>query len=388
MIKPLISAGTSRGGTTFLARILSVNNNAKMASDPFLPLFKRLRNQIYETNNIAFSPDGPSSDYYFSDEKLKVMDLIQESNLNLEFPQADLLEIKAALKNRMGQAAPELAEHFNGLHGRTFFDLFANSIQRMAEIYACPNSSWCGFNDNWVSEYFPLFARAFTKAKFISIIRNPRGSIASLTKAKDKRLDLIPPVYAFTRSWRKHVDFTIYMRTMPLFQDRLYVLLYENLVRNPAHEIRKICEFLDIEFSGNMLDTLKFRPMRGNKWEAYSHFKEEVPNQGIYTNAVDRWKTFLQPQVVEFVEFVCGLELDYLGFERIAYHGGSPTKEALRFAECDLTDAQGWHLPMEELGTEVSNDLRRYELLEQRNPWKEEIRRSFLFSEVFHALRE
>ena len=43
---PLFSCGTSRGGTTFFTRILSVNKQVKMASDPLLPLFRAFRNEV------------------------------------------------------------------------------------------------------------------------------------------------------------------------------------------------------------------------------------------------------------------------------------------------------------------------------------------------------
>ena len=46
MIAPLFSCGTSRGGTTFFARMLSLNAEIAMASDPFLPLFRSFRTAV------------------------------------------------------------------------------------------------------------------------------------------------------------------------------------------------------------------------------------------------------------------------------------------------------------------------------------------------------
>ena len=46
MTLPLFSCGTARGGTTFFTRILSVNKQVKMASDPLLPLFRAFRNEV------------------------------------------------------------------------------------------------------------------------------------------------------------------------------------------------------------------------------------------------------------------------------------------------------------------------------------------------------
>ena len=358
-----------------------------MASDPCLPLFKKLRNQIYLINKISFSNDGPSSDFYFSDEKLKIMELIQETDLKIEFPQEDLPELREDLKQRMKLGAPELAPYFGNLNGENFIEIFSNCIQTMSEIYKAQDGSWCGFNDNWVSEYFPLLAKAFPTAKFIGIVRDPRSCITSITKIKPKKPLFVPPIYSFIRSWRKHVDFTIYMQSIPLFKDRFYLLQYENVARDPEGEIKKVCDYLDIVFSKEMLDTLKFRPLRGDKWQTYSHFKEELPDQGIYADSIDRWKTFLPSEAIEFIEFACGPELRYLGFNLSCYNSGPLSTKAQAFAESDLNDAKGWKLPMRDIKTEFNDDLKRYNILKKDGLTTEDIKKNFLFYETYSVLK-
>ena len=80
MSLPLFSCGTSRGGTTFFTRILSVNKQVKMASDPLLPLFRAFRNEIV-LNKIDkdFDISQPLDDYYYYKNKLinsKVKDFV------------------------------------------------------------------------------------------------------------------------------------------------------------------------------------------------------------------------------------------------------------------------------------------------------------------------
>jgi hypothetical protein len=38
-----------------------------------------------------------------------------------------------------------------------------------------------------------------------------------------------------------------------------------------------------------MLNTEKFRPISGEKWSKHSSF-ENVPEKGVYTQSIDRWK--------------------------------------------------------------------------------------------------
>jgi hypothetical protein len=43
-MKQLFALGTARGGTTFFARMMGLNQQVEMASDPFLPVYRQFRN--------------------------------------------------------------------------------------------------------------------------------------------------------------------------------------------------------------------------------------------------------------------------------------------------------------------------------------------------------
>jgi hypothetical protein len=388
MAQPLFSAGTSRGGTTFLARILSLNSQISMASDPFLPMFKRLRNKIYEQSGLIYPKDAPTSDYYFSTQHLDLLKLLHNSNLkNITVNSDEVTEIRMAVQKRMSLASPELIPAFNNLNGANFYELFRNGIELMASVYQSEQNDWVGFNDNWVSDYFPLFAKAFPDAKFISIIRDVRGAISSMTKLSETRPELIPPMYNFVRSWRKHVDLSISYKSDALFKDRFHIVKYEDLASNPKETISNLCKFLNVEFSEQMLETEKFRPFKGDKWEPYSHFND-VPQTGIFQIGIDRWKSFLDQDMISFIEHICSPELKYLGYELTQLPYIQIPQPIAKKVKNDYDKALGWKLPIDDFAQEFVKELNRNQSLQHNSIPVVEMELNFLRSSCFKQINE
>lgn len=341
MTKAIFSTGTARSGTTFFARILSVNDQIKITNDPFLPIFRSLRTEILrQTVSPDFNAAMPLDDYYFSEEKIAMMKAIQGGDLNLKFPIEQQVTLDAQLKDRVPLGAKELVPFIGELRGSTYFELFQNGLQLLEKAHRVKNIDWCGFNDNWVIEFFPLLAKAFPDAHFIVILRDPRATIASSMQLRAKEPEMVPLMYSFAHHWRKHVAFSRILLSHPLVKDRLSVIRYEDLVINPEQVVSKLCRKLNVHFDVSMLDTEKFRPFRGDKWTPWSNFK--VPEKGIYTDSMASWKKNLSLGNIEFIEFICDPEMRLVGYSPEVYEGGLPSGEVMRFLEEDDKIAIGW----------------------------------------------
>ena len=83
----MFASGSARGGTGLITRMLSVGDQAEIALDPYLELYKQLRKAIILNNdpNSKFNFDSPIDSYYFANKKLKILDLITDSDLSLNF---------------------------------------------------------------------------------------------------------------------------------------------------------------------------------------------------------------------------------------------------------------------------------------------------------------
>lgn len=387
MYHPLFSCGTTRGGTTFFTRVLSVNESIKVASDPYLPIFRSLRTAIMRKKiNSDFDPDQPLDDYYFSSEKIRMMKAIQTSDLDLPITKEELDTIRTQLSARMNLAAKELLPFLPALNGSTYFKLFQNGLRLLEKAYDISSAKWVGFNDNWIIEFFPLLARAFPKAKFIVIVRDPRAAMASSIALRNRDPQLVPLMYSFAHCWRKHAAFAIMLMQNPLFKSRLFVFRYEDLATDPENIVKKLCQFLKIEYDGSMLNTEKFRPIIGDKWNTYSNFN--FSKSGIYMDSVARWKNYLEKGTIEFIEFVCEPEMKLFGYDTVDYKGGLPSSDIMRFLLKDDKVAQGWRCKHESWDIEHSYELFRKQAckIEKELLTPIMIENNFLFKEVLEAI--
>lgn len=384
MSNPLFTFGTSRGGTTFFTRILSVNPEIKVASDPFLPLFRAFRNEVI-TQNVDPSYDihQPLEDYYFSASKLQRMKTIQSSSLNMQLLNSDLSKLQSQLAARMSLAAKELASGASEIRGNTILELFSGGLSLLENVYEAQDTSWCGSNDNWVVEFLPILANAFKDAKFIIMVRDPRGAMASSRKVGDKNPELVPLMYSFAQHWRKHAAFSWKLMKDPNLKDRLFVLRYEDLVCSPGEKVKEICKFLNVEFSRDMLVPKNFRPISGEEWTTYSSF--EVPEDIIYTDSIDSWKKYWEKRQIEFIEFICDPEMRLFGYEPQEYFNGSLSTAAMEFLLEDDQTAQGWRGRHEAWDKEIAHQLTRKEMIQKNvdNSSRDNKENYFLFEEVF-----
>ena len=68
---------------------------------------------------------------------------------------------------------------------------------------------------------------------------------------------------------------------------------YEDMVQDPASEIREVCEFLKIDFLPNMLTPKRY----GSSYE-----KPGVIGKGIETSSLERWQSSIHPLNARFID--------------------------------------------------------------------------------------
>jgi len=390
MTKQLFSFGTSRGGTTFFARMMSLNSKVKMASDPFLPIYSQIRNHVMlDFTKGTYDISVPLNDYYYSLDQIKEKQLVENFNPSVFIPSKAKPYLKSSLYDRMGLASRELLKYVDDLlteENITYTDLFYK-LHSVLEIAYEKEQAYVGANDNWVIEFLPLLVKIFPEAKFIVIIRDPRGAVASSLGLKKKNPKLVPLIYSFVRHLRKHMAYAIEYINNPIYSEKVKVIRYEDLCLNPENELREVCDFLGIGFNSIMLETEKFRPIVGDKWVKYSNFN--VPEQGIYTQSIDGWKVRLSNEVIELVEFLCSPEMNYFNYNTTLYGNGFLSEDAFGFVLQDNKEAIGWRNLYDNIHAELSNDLFRHQLLKFNPEQVDKVlaEKYFIFRSVEKALR-
>jgi hypothetical protein len=393
--RPLFVTSTARSGSYLISMMLSTNKDITVASEPYLGLFRSLRNALVRRDapselQESFDPSSPIQDYYFTDERIKLMDVVQAGDLNdtLFDPQEwdQFLEVSAL---RTGLQCAELVPYLSELRGSNYKDVFDNALKIIAKARNAEGRKWVGIKDAWTIEYFTLLARAYPDARFIVILRDPRAIINSnLGITKTSPSEVVQPM-SYGRHWRKIVAFALKYRGDSTFAGRLHLVTHERVLEDPEKAAREMCEFLDVEYDPAMLDTDNYYEYAtGSTWIGNSTF--ETVTSGISMHRADRWRKMLDPKVSKMVDFMCGPDMNVVGYEPLADDSGQwPEADILEhIIECneaytnwrsDLGD------PQQDYGFEL---FRRAMLaLPERPRDTNLIRRSFLFEEAFDRLR-
>lgn len=391
MSRPLFSVGTARGGTNLLTKMLSVHAQVSMAADPYLPLFRSLRNGILRQARdpairAAVPPESILDDYYFSRKKWKALEQVQEATLQVPFQEQERPALLSALAARARLSSSHVVPHLDRLRGSSYEDLFRSALQILEMADSAPCKAWVGFNENWAVEFLPALARAFPEAKFLILLRDPRGPIASALKEPDPKK--VPQVISFARHWRKAVALMAAYRQQPLFAQRLMVLTYEEMALDPERCAQQLCRYLDVAYDSTMLDTRRWRSADGTAWKGNSH--QGASSAGIYTSSIRAWEKSMPSEWVELVEFICVSEMRFLDYEPVRFsleRDLSPA--ALSAAERDMRECLGWRSDSGELEQEMGCELFRQSLLrcEGEAVHPEWIRTSFLNEAAWEVLK-
>ncbi len=156
----------------------------------------------------------------------------------------------------------------------------------------------------WETEYFPELLNWFGDMKFLYVLRNPYAHFHAALKsmrAGDKghegmkltwrnrfpfigrELALMRTSYCLMRKYRK------------LFGDHFYVLVYDRLLEDPDTELKKVCDFLEIEFHPALrCPTILGQPWKGNSWYAENY-------DGIDKRPLTHWHDKISQLEIKYV---------------------------------------------------------------------------------------
>lgn len=144
----------------------------------------------------------------------------------------------------------------------------------------------------------------FPDAKFVHLVRDGRAVSASVLP-----LNWGPnTIGAAARDWMEHVAAGLAAESrLPPTQIRR--VRYEDLVRDSAREVRRLCEFLQIEFRDSMLAGTGFQP------EMYSRFLHPLVGRPPQAERISAWEDRLESRDIEMFEALTGDVLACLGYD-------------------------------------------------------------------------
>src|ERR1700756_2398303 len=158
---------------------------------------------------------------------------------------------------------------------------------------------------------FTLFvdriSNTFRDAKFIFIIRDYRANI--LSRKQSIYLESANVAYNAYR-WK------LFNKKVVRFQknnkDKIFTIRYEDLVKNPDEELKKICRFLNVNDAYMLtLGNEQYKNV-SEKIAAYEKHKHRFEkkyadlSKSINQDRLDSWKTELSTKEIEICDAICG----------------------------------------------------------------------------------
>ena len=120
--------GTARGGTTVISRMLSANKDINVAISPFLEILRLQRNLVlnkFDKKKYSFNYTSklPFQDYYYSDESIKILDLIVNSSAKLKLPKKIWKRHLSKIKKRLSISNQDLIKDIDKVYNSNFAKL-------------------------------------------------------------------------------------------------------------------------------------------------------------------------------------------------------------------------------------------------------------------------
>jgi Sulfotransferase family len=393
MPRPIFLTGLARGGTNLLARMLIAGGACRIAIHAFQPWFKSLRNALVAHHATAeiqncFDPESPFGDGHFDDRQLAVQQFLHGAPLDVPFASEEWPQLLQRLQSRAADDAADLLPGLVELAGaKTFCEMMQRILALVGRGYE-HEAKFVGLIDTWIIDLLPALARAFPDARFLIVIRDPRGLVASALKFLDIDPTQVGHVLSILRQWRKYVVFAHEFQRQALFAGRLKFVRYEDEVNDPDQFARGLCDFLDLRYRSAMLDFSLYEDQaRRRRWQGNSAFEAEL--QRIDPGPAQRWRRTLSPDALAAIEFCCGLDMEVCGYVPVnPFDRLTDNPRSLAFLAEDGKRNCAWRTDTGDAEVEYGREaLRRRLLVDRVRPSDEALRRAFLSPAYFDLIR-
>lgn len=278
-IRPVFLSGVYRSGTTFLAGLINSHPDYRATSSTV----KFLRFCFGRFDPIE-QPERQTALVEETRQRLKV-------RWNLDF------DATAALR-QFRDGPPTYARMYDAIMRQTLLPNAAPGVQ-WAEKLA---SQWSDA---------PLFLKMFPQGKIVHIFRDPRDVCASYKHLTNE------PGFAYLDSAFNCLSAMTMLPEMRdrYGKDRVHLLRAEDLSIDREATIASLCDFLEVDYSAQMLEPRKDLP--GERWDVNTSFDGSL---GAFAQPASRWAKHLEQAEVAFVEMVCQPIMSRYGYVGSGIH--------------------------------------------------------------------
>lgn len=307
-MKQVFVIGIARSGTNLIARLLDGHSAVQIALDPLLPVFNNwIRDCVNQFGSVdvkqVYGEPGSIPDYYFCPQGAKMRRLLEEKALETEIPLGKRENLGNALFNRSALEDSAFSQRLKGLK-------LENYAQLVRDVLNClsnddEKTKYCGVKEVWTIEFLPVLAKLFPEAKFITLHRDPRAVIASLLKMSQTDETQMAHTVSYMRHWRKHVALSEDYQDRSDLKGQVMDVTYEEVIQSPKAFCALLCDWLGLAFEETMLE------LTSSGWAGNSSYGDV---KGVSQASHDKWKTQLDHDCIEMIEYLCAFEMPHKGY--------------------------------------------------------------------------
>ncbi len=170
---------------------------------------------------------------------------------------------------------------------------------------------------------------------FLNVVRDPRAQVSSINRAIIHDFDTL----VNTLTWVKAHDAAKALAEK--YPERVLTIRFEDFIAHQEAVLRRICQFMGIEFLDSMLDVSISKEAQAISvlsalWE--TNASEPVPAN------VDKFKKVLSLEEIEIIETLAGNYMDFYGYEKMTAANAKITDDMIAAARArsEVKKRQAW----------------------------------------------
>ena len=264
--RPIFIVGCERSGTTMLRLIL--HSHANIAIPPQTKYIKKIYKRRLFWGNLSKHKNRNKIIKWFynnHNKKTKIIDLGLNPN---------------DIKSEMIKSGNSLGAILS-----TIFQLYSSQ----------QNKSRWGDKHPYYIKYLDQLFELFPDAQVIHIIRDGRDAVASLKSMLWWKNNSIYSMF----NWQEAI-LNGKKAKLKYSSDQFTEIRYEDIIEEPEKNIKKLCYFLEENFSPNMLDFYKIAgtAVPDYKMDWHSDTKQQMNSKkiGRWQNDLEKWESNLMHQ--------------------------------------------------------------------------------------------
>ncbi len=182
--------------------------------------------------------------------------------------------------------------------------------------------------ENHIYEFFPYLYKYYPESKFIYQVRDPRDVALSWKKNPTHKGGVVNAAIQWKKDQQQLLKLCHFLET----ENRVIKLKYEDLITDSTKELKRIFEFLNLEYESKVEEFYKDSLTKEN---ATTQHAWNNLSKSVITDNSNKFKKELTDVEIQVIEKICFFEMKSLGYQLI-----NSSDELKQLTEVDIQNLE------------------------------------------------